>query len=203
MVVGGLLSPDPAINPRFANYSLVFLHYWCARGGRSGHFVNVPMRAHRTAPHPPTPPRSDGASHSSNAVAPVPTTAADVAAAAAAADVPGGAEELFTSGGLFASGGSGAVPAQVWHRGRPNLDAQVQYLLQQRGMSAATEVILTGGSAGGTSVFLGADHVAAQLPKATRFVAAPDACVWGCLSCAAPSPTSLILAVRPPPPLPW
>lgn len=133
MDVGGLLSPNATINPRFFNCSFVFIRY------------------------------CDGSSHSSGASAPLP--------------VPEDARVLTgePDGAVPHSTGSGVVPAQVWLRGRANLDAQIQYLLQRRGMSAAREVILTGGSAGGTSVFLAADHVAAMMPKGARFVAAPDA----------------------------
>ena len=39
---------------------------------------------------------------------------------------------------------------------------------------AATEVVLSGCSAGGLAVYLQADYVASFLPKATRLVAVPD-----------------------------
>jgi hypothetical protein len=112
MDVGGLLSPNATINPRFATWSFAFLKY------------------------------CDGSSHSSNATAPV-------------------------YGGV-------KVP-EMWHRGRPNLAAQISHLLTAEGMAGATDVILSGGSAGGTSVFLGLDYVATLLPPTTRLVGAPDA----------------------------
>ena len=62
-------------------------------------------------------------------------------------------------------------------RGRPNLQAVVSHLLQA-GMASAHEIILSGGSAGGTSAFLAMDHVAGLLATgapAARFVGAPDA----------------------------
>ena len=54
--------------------------------------------------------------------------------------------------------------------GRPNLDSVLGYLTQNLGLAAAAEVILTGGSAGGTSVFLALDHVATLVPPKARFV---------------------------------
>ena len=112
MDVGGLLSPNVTINPRFASYSFAFIKY------------------------------CDGSSHSSNATEP-------------------------EYGGV-------KVP-QMWHRGRPNLAAQISHLLSAAGMSNASDVILSGGSAGGTSVFLGLDYVATLLPPTVRLVGAPDA----------------------------
>jgi hypothetical protein len=49
MDVGGLLSPDPSINPRFYNYSFVFIHYCGAFGGqatRLQHFAMYSQAAH-------------------------------------------------------------------------------------------------------------------------------------------------------------
>lgn len=121
MQVGGLLSADPAINPRFFNHSLVFIHY------------------------------CDGSSHSSNATSPIPSP----------------------------QGSPAAAPSQIWMRGRPNLAAVLSFLQTAAGgsMGAApgTEVILSGGSAGGTSVFLSLDWVASFLPSSIKLVGAPDA----------------------------
>jgi hypothetical protein len=39
-------------------------------------------------------------------------------------------------------------PAQMWMRGRNNFDGVVSYLMSTLGMGSATEVILSGGSAG-------------------------------------------------------
>lgn len=121
MQVGGLLSADPAINPRFYNHSLVFVHY------------------------------CDGSSMSSNASDPVP----------APANAPPGSA------------------AQIWMRGRPNLAAVLSYLMSAAGGSmgaaAGTQVILSGGSAGGTAAFLSLDWVASFLPSSVKLVGAPDA----------------------------
>ena len=122
--IGGLLSADPAVNPRFFNYSLVFIHY------------------------------CDGSSHTSNATNPIPTD-------------PGATDV------------NGAALTQIWMRGRPNLAAVLSYLMSAAGGSlgavAGTEVILSGGSAGGTAAFLALDWVASFLPSTVKLVGAPDA----------------------------
>ena len=68
-------------------------------------------------------------------------------------------------------------PAQMWMRGRNNFDAVISYFLTNSslGMSKATDVILSGGSAGGLAVFYNLDHLATLLPKTTRLVGFPDA----------------------------
>lgn len=122
MQVGGLLSADPLVNPRFFNFSLVFVHY------------------------------CDGSSHTSNASSPIPAPAGSPA---------------------------GAV-SEIWMRGRPNLAAVLAYLQTPAGGSlgaaaGSTELILSGGSAGGTSVFLALDWVASILPPSVKLIGAPDA----------------------------
>ena len=128
MQVGGLLSADPAINPRYYNHSLVFVHY------------------------------CDGSSMSSNATNPIPTA-------------------------------PGAAVSQIWMRGRPNLAAVLSYLMSaaggSMGSSPGTEVILSGGSAGGTAAFLSLDWVASYLPSTVKLVGAPDG---GCRLHLLPSP---------------
>jgi hypothetical protein len=52
---------------------------------------------------------------------------------------------------------------QIWMRGRSNFDAVITDLLQHRDMADATEIILTGGSAGGLAVFYNVDHLAQDL----------------------------------------
>ena len=44
-------------------------------------------------------------------------------------------------------------PAQMWMRGRNNFNALISYLLTTVGMGNATNVILSGGSAGGLATF--------------------------------------------------
>lgn len=72
-------------------------------------------------------------------------------------------------------GGDVDVPSQIYFRGRANLRAVVAYLSQSLGMAAATDVILSGGSAGATSVYLALDEVVTWLPSSVRLVGAPDA----------------------------
>ena len=50
------------------------------------------------------------------------------------------------------------------YRGRANLDAVLDNLLTQQHMSSASDVLITGGSAGGLAVYLHADHIAGRLP---------------------------------------
>ena len=73
----------------------------------------------------------------------------------------------------------GEALTQIWMRGRPNLAAVLSYLMSAAGGSlgaaAGTEVILSGGSAGGTSAFLALDWVASFLPSTVKLVGAPDA----------------------------
>jgi len=60
-------------------------------------------------------------------------------------------------------------------RGRANLKAVIFYLLEHLGLSSATEMILSGGSAGATGVFLGLDYVKGWLPPTIKLVGNPDA----------------------------
>jgi hypothetical protein len=47
--------------------------------------------------------------------------------------------------------------------------------LEEHGLDAATEVLLSGGSAGGLSTYLHADHIGSRLPKSvTKYRAAPN-----------------------------
>lgn len=61
----------------------------------------------------------------------------------------------------------------LWFRGHANFRAAVHYLLTTAGMGAATEVALTGGSAGGLAAFYHADELAALVPGAAVW-AVPD-----------------------------
>lgn len=67
------------------------------------------------------------------------------------------------------------------HKGKPlhfqgkrNLDALMAELLTKHGMSSATEVVISGGSAGALAVYLHADAIRAVLPFAAKVVALPD-----------------------------
>ena len=85
----------------------------------------------------------------------------------------------YVDGGSFSGNRSAPVldPATnrtLYFRGKRILRAVLLDLLTKRGMAAATDVVLSGCSAGGLAVYLQADYVASFLPTATRFVALPD-----------------------------
>ena len=68
-----------------------------------------------------------------------------------------------------------AVPSQLYFRGRANLAATTAWLLASEGMSGASDIVISGGSAGATGVYLGADAFRALVPANIRVVANPDA----------------------------
>lgn len=61
----------------------------------------------------------------------------------------------------------------VFYRGKRVHDATVAALLAREGLADATDVLYSGGSAGGLAVYLHADAWAAAVPRA-KFVAVPD-----------------------------
>jgi len=68
--------------------------------------------------------------------------------------------------------------AEIWFRGRNNLEAVLAHLQSSAGLAAATEVVLSGGSAGAVAAFAAADWVTAFLSvgsPAAKVVTAPDA----------------------------
>ena len=71
--------------------------------------------------------------------------------------------------------GTGSNITQIFFRGRANLVATTKWLLAAEGMMGATDVILTGGSAGATGVFIGVDAFRELLPTNVRLVGNPDA----------------------------
>jgi len=70
-----------------------------------------------------------------------------------------------------ASGGN--VTTQLHFRGKRNLDAVLRYLRLHHNLGAATEVLLSGGSAGALAVYLHADYVRAGFGAGVKFRAAP------------------------------
>jgi len=63
---------------------------------------------------------------------------------------------------------------KIYYRGYYNLKAIINALLKDHGMNKATQVILTGGSAGGAATFIHADQIASMLPNTVkRYKAAP------------------------------
>ena len=63
---------------------------------------------------------------------------------------------------------------QLHFRGKRNLDALLTALLTKHGMSSATEVVISGGSAGALAVYLHADAIRTRLPASAKVVALPD-----------------------------
>merc|ERR1712227_415074 len=66
----------------------------------------------------------------------------------------------------------------MWMRGRPSFDAVIHDLRARNGMANATEIILSGGSAGGLAVFFNLDHLASLLRasnSSARLTGFPDA----------------------------
>ena len=63
---------------------------------------------------------------------------------------------------------------KLWYRGRNILDAVLDDLLARRGLKQATDVVLSGCSAGGLAIYLNADHVASKLPSGAKFRAIAD-----------------------------
>jgi len=70
---------------------------------------------------------------------------------------------------------AGSAPPQIWMRGRACLRAVVEYLLQNMGMASGTELVVSGGSAGATGVYLGLDYIREWVPQTLRVAGAPDA----------------------------
>jgi hypothetical protein len=56
----------------------------------------------------------------------------------------------------------------IFYRGRRVRDAVIAYLLREAGMAAATDVVISGTSAGGLGVYLNLDAIRAQIPPAIR-----------------------------------
>ena len=111
----------------------------------------------------------DGSSYSGLRDAPVPVPPSQAPAAGAAA---AGA----AAAGAAAAGAAPAPPSALWFRGAdvmPAIFAELEVLagLQSR----ATDVVITGTSAGGLATFVHAPALAALLPAAADVVAAPDA----------------------------
>jgi hypothetical protein len=75
--------------------------------------------------------------------------------------------------------GSNSTPTvhkgkQLHFRGKQNLDALLHDLLANKGMGLATEVVISGGSAGALAVYLHADAIRSRLPETVKVVALPD-----------------------------
>ena len=83
-------------------------------------------------------------------------------------------EMLYLDGGSFSGNVEDpvAVPSKpgkfVHYRGIHNLDATLDYAFAKLGMADATELVVTGGSAGGLSTFLHTDRIAARVRKGVK-----------------------------------
>eukprot|EP01052_Picozoa_sp_SAG31_P025650 SAG31_NODE_2260_length_6065_cov_3.729802_1_plen_266_part_00 len=64
---------------------------------------------------------------------------------------------------------------ELYFRGKANLEGLLASMKSKYALAAATDVVVSGGSAGGLSTYLHADAVRAALPLATKVVAMPDA----------------------------
>jgi len=90
----------------------------------------------------------------------------------------------YCDGGVFAGNRTEPLITRsgktVYLRGRRILELVIDTLKEERfGMSAATEVLLTGGSAGGWATFMHADYVRERLPASiTKLRAAPMSAWW-------------------------
>ncbi|KAJ9445960.1 Pectin acetylesterase 9 [Diplonema papillatum] len=62
---------------------------------------------------------------------------------------------------------------EMYFRGNRNMDVGLDYLFAHYGLANADTVIVSGGSAGGLTTFLHADHIASRLPATTRVVGNP------------------------------
>lgn len=70
----------------------------------------------------------------------------------------------------------GATVSPIYFRGRRVMKANINDLLQNKGLSSATDVVLSGHSAGGLATYLHADEVRALLPQTLMsYRAMPDA----------------------------
>lgn len=74
---------------------------------------------------------------------------------------------------------AGLKKITLYFRGRRILDHIMDTLKEKHALSSATEVLLTGGSAGGLSTYLLADYMASQMPASvSKFRAAPQSGFW-------------------------
>jgi hypothetical protein len=62
---------------------------------------------------------------------------------------------------------------KLWYRGKRNLDAMLRYLRRDHKLGAATEVLLSGGSAGGLSAYIHADYIRSTFASSVKFRASP------------------------------
>ena len=84
---------------------------------------------------------------------------------------------LYCDGASWAGSNSSATVHKnktLHFKGKNNLDALMADLLTKQAMDQATEVVISGGSAGALAVYLHADAIRKVLPKSAKVVAMPD-----------------------------
>lgn len=88
---------------------------------------------------------------------------------------------MYCDGSSFTSFRQNAVDVNgqlLWHRGRAILDAAIDDLLTVHGMDTATDVILSGTSAGGMATYVHAELFRERVSTAAKLAAVPDAGFW-------------------------
>ena len=107
----------------------------------------------------------------------------------------------YHDGQSFTGNVSGAVmatfrgsPVPLFFRGKLNFLAAIDYMVKHLGLGDATEVALTGNSAGGLATYYHADALAALLPRA-RVWAAPDSGYFYALDAGYPEWRASLLAM--------
>jgi hypothetical protein len=80
------------------------------------------------------------------------------------------------SGNQLAGGAYTPTDPTTWNfEGRAILNAVIADLTASHGLNSATEVLFSGGSAGGVGVFANANPVSKLIPSAARYAVYPDA----------------------------
>jgi hypothetical protein len=91
---------------------------------------------------------------------------------------------LYCDGGSWSGNATHPVSAKpnasapnqtIYYRGRPLLDALYDHLLDSAGLSSASELLFSGCSAGGLTVYMHADYIANRMPSAVKVAALADA----------------------------
>lgn len=80
-------------------------------------------------------------------------------------------------GGSFSGNNATATEykgATLHFRGKHILDAIITDLLTNQGLSSATDLVVSGCSAGGLATYLHADHWASRVPRSVKVAALPD-----------------------------
>ena len=82
----------------------------------------------------------------------------------------------YCDGGSFSGDATAPLNASgtpLWFRGRRILSEVLRALLATRGLARATDVLLSGGSAGGLSAFLHANYIGSMLPTTSTLAVVP------------------------------